>query len=133
MVVDMRADRLEVALPEGFEDHPVGRLRAFEEAGDVELRIGGEQCAHPGPGGRQIGEVAIVGDRRRLRAGAWTAARLDPRVGVGGLQDRLFMAGALAEHGIEPKADEQGDQGKDDDGGQDSISDDWGTCQHNAP
>ena len=31
------------------------------------------------------------------------------------------MAGALAQHGLQPEADEQGDQGEDDDDGQGSI------------
>ena len=43
---------------------------------------------------------------------------IDPRLGVGGLEDRLLVPGALTEDGIEPEADEQGDEGKDDDCGQ---------------
>ena len=42
-------------------------------------------------------------------------------LGVRGLQNRLFMAGPLAEDGVQPKADKQGNEGKDDDGGQDLV------------
>ena len=53
MVVDERAKTGRVALPIGFEDHPVGGLRAFQEARDVERRVGGEQRADARSGGRQ--------------------------------------------------------------------------------
>ena len=36
---------VELALPIGFEDHPVGGLGAFEEMGDVEAGVGGQQRA----------------------------------------------------------------------------------------
>ena len=67
--------RLEIALPERFEDHAVGRLGAFEEAGDVERRVGGEDRAHARAGGRQIGQVAGVLRRRRHARGCAGAAR----------------------------------------------------------
>jgi hypothetical protein len=52
--------------------------------------------------------------RRRLRD-----SRSDPRIGVGRFQDRLLLVpGALAEHAVEAKPDEQGDQGEDNDNGQ---------------
>ena len=43
-----------------------------------------------------------------------------PRIGlgIGRLQDRLLMAGALAQHAVQPKADEQGNEREDDNGGQ---------------
>ena len=57
-----------------------------------------------------------------MRRAGWTAAR--PARRVGRLQDRLLlMAGALAEHAVEPQADEQGDQREDDDDGQRFDSD----------
>src|SRR5206468_4010221 len=34
--LDMAAERVQIAFPEGLKDHPVGGLRAFEKAGDVE-------------------------------------------------------------------------------------------------
>ncbi len=127
----MRADRVQVALPESFEDHSVGRARPFQEARDVERRVGRQDLPDPGSGGRQIGQIAIVGDRRRF-ALRIDARLFDSRVGVGGLQDRLFMAGPLSQHRIEAKADEQGDKGKDDDGGQGSNSvtgqAEWPSC-----
>ena len=49
MGVDMAAERFKVALPECFEDHPVGRLRAFQETRDIEGRIGGKDRADTGP------------------------------------------------------------------------------------
>ena len=66
MVVDMRPNDVEVALPEGFEDQPIGALRALEEAGDVEGRVGGEERANARAGGRNEGQVAGVS---RGRAG----------------------------------------------------------------
>ena len=118
MVVDMAADRVQLALPEGFEDHPVGRLGALEEAGDVERRVGGKQRAHAWPRGRQERHVAAVG-RDRLRRRGLGHARLDPGIGVGGLQNRLLlMARALSEHAVKAQSDEQSDEREDDDNGQ---------------
>ena len=48
--------------------------------------------------------------------------RLDPGLGIGGLQDRLLlMPGPLAEHAVKAQADEQGNKGKDDDDGQSGV------------
>jgi hypothetical protein len=45
--------------------------------------------------------------------------RLDPSVGVGGLENRLlFVAGTFAQHAVQPQADEQCDQRKDHNDGQ---------------
>ena len=45
--------------------------------------------------------------------------RLDPGIGVGGLEDRLLlMPGALAEHAVEAQPDEQCDERENDDNGQ---------------
>ena len=65
MSVDMAAKRFKVALPKCFEDHPVGRLRAFQEAGDIESRVGGKDRANTRSRSRHIGHVAGV-DRGRL-------------------------------------------------------------------
>ena len=94
-------------------------MRAFEEAGDVEARVGGEDRADARPGGRQIGQVAGVGRRSAARSTAALTRGSTTRIGVGRLQDRLLlMAGALAEHAVQAQADEQGDEGEDDDDGQ---------------
>jgi hypothetical protein len=55
----------------------------------------------------------------------------DSRIRVGRLEDRLFVAGPLTEHGIEPKADEQSDKRENNDDGQGSILLFCGV-QHNA-
>ena len=39
-----------IDVAEAFEDHSISRLRTFEEASDVERRVGGEQGAHAGAG-----------------------------------------------------------------------------------
>ena len=114
----MRTKRVEVAAPESLEDHPVSGLRALEELGDVERRVGGQQSADSGAGGWQIGEVAAIGGRLdRRRRGRWPG--LDSRVGVGRLENRLLcMPGALAEHAVQAKADEERNQRENDDDGQ---------------
>ena len=52
--------------------------------------------------------------RRSLRGGLG----FDPRLRIGRLQDRLFVAGPLAEHAVEPEPDKHRDQREDDDNGQ---------------
>lgn len=61
-----------------------------------------------------------------------TWPRLDSRIGVGGLQDRLLlMASPLPEHAVEAKPDEERNQCEDDDYGQLQIL--FDTCgQHSA-
>ena len=68
----------------------------------------------------------ILGGRR----GLWRRPG-DPGIGVGRLQDRLLMAGALAEHGIEPEADKERNEREDDDDGQGLVLMMCGG-QHNA-
>ena len=112
--VDMRLQRIEIALPERFEHQPVGALRPFEETGDVKARVGGKDRSNAGPREGHVGKVAGVvrgrrGDRRRR------SPRFDARILVGGLEDRLLLvAGTLAEHAVEAKPDEQSDQREDD-------------------
>ena len=79
LVAGEMAKLLAVALPEGFEDHPVGGLGAFEEAGDVEARIGGDDRADAGGGAVLIDEAARLGGVRRRRR-----RRPAPRLSVAG-------------------------------------------------
>ena len=111
LVIGEEGELLAVALPEGLEHHPVGGLRAFEEAGDVEAGIGGDDRADAGGGALLIGEAARLGRywRRRRRA---VAAGGASGVGFGPGHRLLLVAGPLAEHGIEPEAHEQGDHGQ---------------------
>ena len=49
----------------------------------------------------------------------WLTRGSTIRLGIGRLEDRLLlMPGALAQHAVEPQADEQCHQGEDDDDGQ---------------
>ena len=114
LVAGEEGQLLAVALPEGLEHHPVGGLRALEEAGDVEAGIGGDDRADAGGGALLVGEAARLGAgrrRRRARAAAVSASG----AGLGPGHRLLLVAGALAEHGIEPQAHEQGDHGQQDD------------------
>jgi len=118
MVVNVAANLVELAFPEGFEDHPVSRLRPVKEAGDVERRIGCKQRTHPRAGGRQICEVTGIGGRLG-RGGNGRGRALYTGVRIGGFQDRLlFMTRTLAKHAVEAKPDEQRNERKDDDYGQ---------------
>ena len=49
MVVDVAAQRVDIALPEGFEDQAVSGLRPFEEACDVEAGSAARMARTPGP------------------------------------------------------------------------------------
>ncbi len=114
----MAVKRVEVAFPEGFEDHPISCSGAFEKAGDVEARIGGEDRADAGPGGRDVGKVTSL-RRRRLGCHRLSNLRRGARVRVGRPEDRLLlMARPLAEHAVEAKPDEQCGQSQNDDNGQ---------------
>jgi hypothetical protein len=127
---DMRLDRVELALPESLEDHPIGGAGSFQEAGDVEAWIGGKQGAHARARHRQIGKVAGVVDLGGF-AGRGMDRLVDARVRVGGLQNWLFMACALAQNGVQPEPDEEGNQRENDYNGQSLI---LKNCvgQHNA-
>jgi len=48
MIVDMRSKRVGIALPIGLEHHLVSGLRAFEEASDIECRIGRKESTDAG-------------------------------------------------------------------------------------
>ena len=90
MSVDVRPHRLEIALPEGFEDQPISRLGTLEKAGDIETIVRSEERADTGAGRRQIsqfGGVRIGLKRRSRRVGT----RFEPRLGVGGLENRLLV------------------------------------------
>ncbi len=72
LAVGRRAERL--------EDHPVGALRAFEETGDVEARIGADDRADAGGGAFLIGIAARFG-RRGRDIGSGGGRRGGPRRG----------------------------------------------------
>ena len=113
MLIDVRLERIEIALPEGFEDQPVSGLRPFEEAGDVEAGSAARIARTPGPAGGTNAMSPRV--RRRRRGRGCANPRLDSRVRIGRLEDRLLlMARALAEHAVEAQPDEQGNQREDD-------------------
>ena len=102
-----------IALPEGFEHHPVGRLRPFDETGDVEARIGRDDRADAARG------TLLVDEGARFRRARRHVGRDERRLGFGlglGTGDRLLLVTRpLPEDGIEPKAHEEGDHGQQDD------------------
>ena len=99
-----------IAGPEGLEDHAIGGLRAFEEAGDIEAAIGGDDRANAAGRALFEGEAGRIGPgrggtrprRRRLRR----RSRLWPRHRL------LLMARALTEDGVQAKPHEQSDHGQ---------------------
>jgi hypothetical protein len=114
----VRLEDCDIASPERRKDEAVCRLGAFDETRDVKRRVSGKDRADARTRKREVGEVSRV-------VGAWRwsrrlgHARLDPRIGVGGLEDRLLLVpGTLTENAVEPKADEQSDEREDDDDGQ---------------
>ncbi len=118
MIVEVRPDSLQIALPERFEDQPVSRLRAFDKLGNVEARVGSEDRANSGPRRRNEGHVARI-DRRRRRGRGLAHPRSDACVGIGRLQyGLLLVAGSLTEHAVEAQPDKEGDKCEDDDDGQ---------------
>ena len=118
VLVDMGANLVELAVPISLQDHPVRRLRAFQEARDVERWICRQKRPNTRACSRKIGKIGRIGRRLRRRSG-WCSRSLYPCVGVRGLKDRLLlMAGTLAKHAVQPKADEKRDEREDDDYGQ---------------
>jgi hypothetical protein len=114
----MGTEGVEIALPEGFEDHPVGRLRPFKKTGNVKIGVRSEDRPHTGPCCRDECHVAIV-DRRWLRRWRLRDWGRGARIRIRRLEDGLlFVASALTEHAVKSKPDEQGNQCKDDDNGQ---------------
>src|SRR5438270_4878478 len=97
----MAAKRIQIALPEGLEDHPVSGFRALEEPGDVKAGIGRQDRADTWPGRRHVSQFPAF-RRRRLGRNRLSDLRRGARVRVCGLEDRLLlMPGALTEHAIE--------------------------------
>ena len=78
LVVGEEGELLAVALPEGFEHHPIGGLGALEEAGDVEAGIGGDDRADAGGGALLIGEAARLGADWRRASGVGGGGRGAP-------------------------------------------------------
>jgi hypothetical protein len=85
----------------------VSGLRALEEAGHVEIVVGGDDRPHAGRGAVLINQAtafaAIRGD-----LGDWRG-RLCAGHGVRTRDRLLLMAASTTQHGVEPQADEQGD------------------------
>ena len=121
MVVYVRTKDVGLALPKRLEDQAVCPLRAFEEAGHIEAGICSQEGADTRTGRRKEGHVG--GFRRtQRRSRRLVHARLDSSVRIGRLQDRLLLVpGALAEHAVEAKPNEQCDEREDNDNGQASI------------
>src|SRR5438874_13066172 len=77
--LDMAAERIEIALPKGFEDHPVSGFGALEEPRNVKAGIGCEDRADPWPGGRHVSQLAAFRRRRLGRdrlSDLWRGARI---------------------------------------------------------
>ena len=118
VVVAQVAQRVAVALPIGFEDHPIRRFGAFHEAAGVEIAVAGEQLAQADFGGGFVNEARGVGgaDRRRRRFAVLQTHRRRRGAIVAARQHGfLLMPGALAEYRVQPHAEEGGNHGEQDD------------------
>jgi hypothetical protein len=118
VVVAEIAQRVAVALPISLENHAIRRFGAFHETARVEIAIGREQLAEAGFGGGFVDEARSVGRCGSSRLRSVIFVEPDRR-GGGALarQHRLLlMPRALAEHRVEPHAEEGGNHGEQDDG-----------------